>query len=407
MKRAIWAANQIIDKPYRYGGGHPALRGPRLRLLGHRLLRRCTAATCSTRRSTRAVRPLGRGRPRRLDHRLHEPEPRLRRDRRTAPGHERGRRPGRRRGPALAPRAALLARLHARHPAGLVLVAGRSRLLLPGCRSRSESRVVVLSARSGPAADLAPPPRSRSGHAESPGVPGERGTRVFWGQVPWCCPREALLFLRSPSANPEADERSPHAGSTPDALCLILHIALAGAAGRGPGADADRRSAFTALRGRRAGTGPAPARSGAPPRPGRAAFQLVDGVAHARPTRPPQVQRRDLRRRTRSSASRTATAAATPRFEDSGYDCSGTVSTRCSAPSCSARRWPRELHALGRGGTGAWITVYTNPGHAFVVIAGLRLDTSAAGDPSGAKGPRWRPNLRSSRGFVARHPLGL
>jgi hypothetical protein len=61
----------------------------------------------------------------------------------------------------------------------------------------------------------------------------------------------------------------------------------------------------------------------------------------------------------------------------------------------------------GAGGAGQWITVYTNPGHAYAVIAGLRLDTSAAGDPSGAKGPRWRPVLRSSHGFKARHPVGL
>ena len=60
----------------------------------------------------------------------------------------------------------------------------------------------------------------------------------------------------------------------------------------------------------------------------------------------------------------------------------------------------------GETGKGDWITVYTNPGHAYAVIAGLRLDTSAAGDPSGAKGPRWRPNLRSSRGYRARHPEG-
>jgi hypothetical protein len=61
----------------------------------------------------------------------------------------------------------------------------------------------------------------------------------------------------------------------------------------------------------------------------------------------------------------------------------------------------------GASGAGDWITVYTNPGHAYAVIAGLRLDTSAAGDPSGLKGPRWRPTLRSSRGFKARHPVGL
>ena len=54
----------------------------------------------------------------------------------------------------------------------------------------------------------------------------------------------------------------------------------------------------------------------------------------------------------------------------------------------------------GERGSGRWITVYTNPGHAFVVIAGLRLDTSGAGEA----GPRWRAEPRSTRGYRARHP---
>lgn len=96
------------------------------------------------------------------------------------------------------------------------------------------------------------------------------------------------------------------------------------------------------------------------------------------------------------------------RVEDRGYDCSGTVSYALIGAdlldgpldSSSFMRW-------GEAGRGDWITVYTNPGHAYVVIAGLRLDTSAAGDRRGGKGPRWRPALRSSSGFRARHPEGL
>ena len=96
------------------------------------------------------------------------------------------------------------------------------------------------------------------------------------------------------------------------------------------------------------------------------------------------------------------------KFDDTGYDCSGTVSYALNGggllakplDSSSFMRW-------GAAGKGTWVTVYTNPGHAFTVIAGLRLDTSAAGDPSGAKGPRWRPALRKTGGFRARHPLGL
>jgi hypothetical protein len=42
------------------------------------------------------------------------------------------------------------------------------------------------------------------------------------------------------------------------------------------------------------------------------------------------------------------------------------------------------------------------------VIAGLRLDTSSAGDPvPRGRGPRWRATPRSSAGYRARHPLGF
>jgi cell wall-associated NlpC family hydrolase len=96
-------------------------------------------------------------------------------------------------------------------------------------------------------------------------------------------------------------------------------------------------------------------------------------------------------------------------FKDTGYDCSGTISYALhgakvlTSPldSGSFMRW-------GEKGKGEWITVYTNPGHAFVVIAGLRLDTSAAGERrSSGRGPRWRQNLRGGRGFRLRHPEGL
>jgi cell wall-associated NlpC family hydrolase len=96
------------------------------------------------------------------------------------------------------------------------------------------------------------------------------------------------------------------------------------------------------------------------------------------------------------------------RFSAKGYDCSGTVSYALHGgnlldlplDSAAFMKW-------GEKGPGAWITVYTNPGHAFAVIAGLRLDTSSAGDAIGGKGPRWRPALRSAKGFTARHPLGF
>jgi hypothetical protein len=92
------------------------------------------------------------------------------------------------------------------------------------------------------------------------------------------------------------------------------------------------------------------------------------------------------------------------RWRDRGYDCSGTVSYALHGgglldiplDSSAFMKW----QVRGRG---QWITIYTNPGHAYMVVAGLRLDTSGPGE----SGPRWRKLNRPSTGFRARHPLGF
>ena len=136
--------------------------------------------------------------------------------------------------------------------------------------------------------------------------------------------------------------------------------------------------------------------------------RLIDGVAHAPAAAPAAVQRAVWAANTIITKPYRYGGGHAKGFKDTGYDCSGTISVALNGAdtldspldSSSFMRW-------GEAGKGAWITVYTNPGHAFVVIAGLRLDTSAANDPSGRKGPRWRPALRSTSGFRARHPAGL
>ena len=67
------------------------------------------------------------------------------------------------------------------------------------------------------------------------------------------------------------------------------------------------------------------------------------------------------------------------------------------------------MESWGQQGTGQWITVYANGGHAFVEIAGIRFDTSAEQDPNppSGTGPRWRPLMTDTSGFTARHPADL
>ena len=94
---------------------------------------------------------------------------------------------------------------------------------------------------------------------------------------------------------------------------------------------------------------------------------------------------------------------------DRGYDCSGAVSyalyggrfLRSPLPSGPLMKW-------GQQGTGEWITVYAHGGHAYVVVAGLRFDTSMRDRdaPGPRTGPRWSRTLRKSNAFVARHPRG-
>jgi cell wall-associated NlpC family hydrolase len=95
-------------------------------------------------------------------------------------------------------------------------------------------------------------------------------------------------------------------------------------------------------------------------------------------------------------------------FIASGYDCSGTVSFALhGAALLSSPKDSSEFETWGSHGIGRWVSIFSNPGHAYMTVAGLRLDTSAADDPSAQQGPRWRPLRAGNGGFVVRHPLGL
>jgi hypothetical protein len=57
----------------------------------------------------------------------------------------------------------------------------------------------------------------------------------------------------------------------------------------------------------------------------------------------------------------------------------------------------------GEPGKGQWVTTYANSGHSYMIVAGLRFDTSGRADA----GSRWQTDMRSARGYTVRHPAGL
>jgi hypothetical protein len=57
----------------------------------------------------------------------------------------------------------------------------------------------------------------------------------------------------------------------------------------------------------------------------------------------------------------------------------------------------------GASGQGRWITIYANGGHVYMVVAGIRFDTSARTQT----GSRWTMEQRDSAGFSVTHPKGL
>jgi len=91
-------------------------------------------------------------------------------------------------------------------------------------------------------------------------------------------------------------------------------------------------------------------------------------------------------------------------YHDSGYDCSGSISY--ALHYAGVLRTPLDstgFMSYGLPGPGRHVTIYANPGHAYMVVDHRRFDTSARSET----GSRWTSTHRSSAGYVVRHPRGL
>jgi cell wall-associated NlpC family hydrolase len=92
------------------------------------------------------------------------------------------------------------------------------------------------------------------------------------------------------------------------------------------------------------------------------------------------------------------------KWKDSGYDCSGSVSYALHGAGLIKKPMDSsELMSWGIHGRGQWVTIRSNPGHAYMIVAGLRFDTSA----SKGGGSRWTDEMRSAKGYRGVHPDGL
>jgi len=91
-------------------------------------------------------------------------------------------------------------------------------------------------------------------------------------------------------------------------------------------------------------------------------------------------------------------------FEDDAYDCSGSVGYALHGAGLLDRTVTSgDLERWGAAGAGSWLTVYANADHTFLVVAGIRFDTSG----QKKAGTRWQPMDRGTDGFVVRRAPGL
>lgn len=90
-------------------------------------------------------------------------------------------------------------------------------------------------------------------------------------------------------------------------------------------------------------------------------------------------------------------------FDDTAYDCSGSVSYALhGAGLLDQTMVSGDLARWGDAGPGRWVTIYANDEHVYMYVAGLRFDTSG----QKTTGSRWQTAPRSNTGFTVRHPTG-
>ncbi|HYH58285.1 MAG TPA: peptidoglycan-binding protein [Thermoleophilaceae bacterium] len=166
--------------------------------------------------------------------------------------------------------------------------------------------------------------------------------------------------------------------------------------GRGVNGVATRPDQHALRRGKPGGGGN---QGGDGPRP--RAWISSTGLAHISNRAPRRIQRL-IRAGNRIAKKPYKYGGGHGRWNDSGYDCSGSVSyvLHHAGMLRGPARASGGFTSWGKPGRGRWVTVYAHGGHMFLTVAGLRFDTT----DRERDGTRWHKDMRSGSGYAVRRP---
>ena len=147
----------------------------------------------------------------------------------------------------------------------------------------------------------------------------------------------------------------------------------------------------------------APAEAAAPA-PTEKAVLAADGVTAVAPPSAPEAVKQIIAAGNEIATKPYRYGGGHGRWNDSGYDCSGSMSYALHGAGLLDQALDSTgFESFGKAGKGQWVTTYAHGSHSYMVVAGLRFDTSGLDQD----GSRWHKSSRSSRGYTVRHPAGL
>jgi hypothetical protein len=158
------------------------------------------------------------------------------------------------------------------------------------------------------------------------------------------------------------------------------------------------------LRAHIAGAQTAPEPAAEPLPPTEKAVLAADGITAVAPPSAPQQVKDIIAAGNEIATKPYRYGGGHGRWKDSGYDCSGSMSYAFhGAGMLDTALDSTGFMSFGKSGKGRWVTTYAHGGHSYMMVAGLRFDTSGLSQD----GSRWHKSRRSADGYTVRHPAGL